>query len=674
MNSSATAQKTGRNAPCPCGSGKKFKHCCASPARTATNAPSFARLQLSRQAEALAKQGADFLRREQPAASVEFFRRAIACAPDFSEAHFNLAVAYYALDALEPAAACLHRVLQLNPNAVAALERLGLILFRLDRIEDAFDCFKRATALDDGLDEAHYYMGVILQNAGQPDAAVDCYRRALTINAGLAEAHNNLGVCLRLLGQIDEAIACCTEALALAPNFALAHNNLGLFYKDVGRLDEAVDSYRRAIACDPAYTQAHSNLLYLLYFHPDHNDASILLEAKKLAAGEALARGASEPITPIAHIAPVLRGNAPRRLRIGYVSPDFREHCQSLFTLPLFENHDRTNFEICCYAHLPQPDALSERLAAHADLWRATHQLNDAQLAALIAADHLDVLVDLTMHMAGGRPAMFARKPAPVQVAWLAYPGTTGLPAIDYRLTDPWLDPAGQSEDCYSERSERLPDTFWCYDPLTSDLEPGPLPALMNGYVTFGCLNNFCKVSEQTLRLWARVMAALPTSKLLLLAPEGRHRGRVLNILEKCGIAGVRVEFMHYLPRREYLQTFQRIDLCLDTLPYNGHTTSLDAYWMGVPVITRVGNTIAGRAGWSQLNNLGHAELAAFDDDAFVRIALDLAGDPEKLDGLRTTLRAALQSSPLMDGPRFARAIEAIYTRIALPHSSALIP
>lgn len=654
--------KVGRNTPCPCGSGKKYKQCCALRANANRALPLCASRPRYARTDALLQRGNSLLEAGRAAGAVLLMQEAVALSPDYAAAHIHLAAAYEALDHLDDAAACLQKALRLAPANASTLDRLGLVLFRLNRMEDAFDCFSRATGLDDKLHEAHYYLGVILQNAGRPDEAVQHYRRALCLAPRLAEAHNNLGVCQRLLGHLDDAIASCTHALAINPDYALAHNNLGLFYKDVGRLDEAVDSYRRAVACAPEYIQAHSNLLYLLYFHPAHNDASILNEARTLAARLAPAddtrmRVSSGP-----------RRDVPPRLRIGYVSPDFREHCQALFTVPLLAHHDRRRFEIHCYAHLPQPDAVSDRLAASVDHWHVTHHLSDAQLAGLIEGHEIDVLVDLTMHMAGGRPGLFARKPAPVQVAWLAYPGTTGIPAIDYRLTDPWLDPPGQTEEHYSERSERLPDSFWCYDPLESALDPGPLPALTAGHVTFGCLNNFCKVSERSLRLWAKVMTATPASRLLLLAPAGRHRGRILGLLADCGVNESRIEFVDYLPRREYLQTFRRIDICLDTLPYNGHTTSLDAYWMGVPVVTRVGHTVAGRAGWSQLNNLGHVELAAFDDDAFVAIASDLASDTDRLGRLRRLLRLELESSPLMNGPRFARAIEGIYTRLAQRH------
>jgi predicted O-linked N-acetylglucosamine transferase (SPINDLY family) len=437
---------------------------------------------------------------------------------------------------------------------------------------------------------------------------------------------------------------------------------------------------------EPQDSQPHSNLLYSLYFHPRYDEAAILREARAWArahtprlsarappgAGREPSVAASGP----GESAPaVLRGrvaaNSPRRLHIGYVSPDFRDHCQSLFTLPLLSHHDHRAFKIHCYAQLPAPDATSRRIEALADVWRPIQALSDEAVESMIRADGIDILVDLTMHMSNGRPLLFARKPAPLQVAWLAYPGTTGQTAIDFRLTDPWLDPAGSDDERYVERSLRLPSTFWCYDPGVGTPDVVALPALASGYVTFGCLNNFCKVSDSSLRSWGRIMAAVPQSRLILLAAPGAHRARVVEILHEFAIEVDRIEFVPYQPRHAYLETYRRIDLCLDTLPYNGHTTSLDAYWMGVPVVTHVGRTVVGRAGWSQLNNLGLPELAAFDDASFIDKAVRLAGDLEALAALRRDLRERMRASPLMDGAAFAAAMETAYRRIWSRHSQS---
>ena len=353
-----------------------------------------------------------------------------------------------------------------------------------------------------------------------------------------------------------------------------------------------------------------------------------------------------------------------RRLRIGYVSPDFRNHAVSFLLMPLLSNHDHGQVEIFCYAEVARPDDVTERLRACADVWRVTVGLTDEQMADMVRKDRIDILVDLALHTANNRLLVFARKPAPVQVTWLGYPGTTGLSTMDYRLTDPYLDPPGDNDACYSEQSIRLPDTFWCYDPQGEQPPVNELPALANGFITFGCLNNFCKVNDGVLGLWAKVLGAVPQSRLLLLAPRGQARDHVLAMLRQQGIDESRVEFVDRQPRQQYLQLYHQIDLGLDLLPYNGHTTSLDAFWMGVPTITQIGKTVVGRAGWSQLCNLGLPELAARTPEEFVQIAAQLAGDLPRLQELRATLRARMRASPLMDGKRFAGHMEQAYRQM----------
>jgi predicted O-linked N-acetylglucosamine transferase (SPINDLY family) len=310
---------------------------------------------------------------------------------------------------------------------------------------------------------------------------------------------------------------------------------------------------------------------------------------------------------------------------------------------------------------VPKPDDWTKSLLGHADRSRHTAEMDASRVAALIREDRIDVMVDLTMHMAGNRLAVFARKPAPVQICWLAYPGTTGLTAMDYRVTDPFLDPPGSDQDCYSEKPLVLPETFWCYHPLVTEETVSPLPAHRNGYVRFGCLNNFCKVGDEVIALWARVLREVQGSRFLLLARPGEARKRVLAAFEAHGVEASRIEFVGFQGRLQYLGTYRDLDIGLDTFPYNGHTTSLDAMWMGVPVVTLVGSTVVGRAGLCQAMNLGLPELAARTPDEYVETAVRLTRDCDRLAELRAGLRARMERSPLMDAPRFARNLEGAY-------------
>jgi predicted O-linked N-acetylglucosamine transferase (SPINDLY family) len=303
------------------------------------------------------------------------------------------------------------------------------------------------------------------------------------------------------------------------------------------------------------------------------------------------------------------------------------------------------------------PDSLTETFRGAVDGFRDVSRLDDAAAAAMIERDGIDVLVDVAMHSAGNRLMVFARKPAPVQICHLSYVGTTGLAAMDYRITEPRLDPPGQSADMYSERSLFLPECWFCYDPLF-EKNVGPSPAARNRYVTFGSTNAFRKVGDDTLALWAQVLRALPDSRMIIHAPGGVARSRTTSSFAERGVSSERIEFMGRMTREQYFDAYDRIDVCLDTLPYNGGTTSLDAYWMGVPVVTKVGRLAFGRAGHAISHHLGFPELSCRTDEDYVASAVRLAQDVTALSTLRTELRTRLSQSVLMDAQRFTRNLE----------------
>jgi protein O-GlcNAc transferase len=589
--------------------------------------------------------------------AVTLLEAAVRVAPDSPCGLVNLGVALQRRGEFESAAALLTRALELDPAFPEAAYNLANALHALGRRREAVNYYQRAIEQTPTHADAYNNLGIVYQESGSREDAAQAFSAAIRLRPGFVAALNNAATLMRTLGRIAEAESHLREALAVDPHHSVTHNNLGNVLKDQGRLEDGIDAYRRALTCDPENVVAHSNLAYALTFQAEQPQP-LLDECRRWSARhEAPYSGTREPHSNDA--------TPSRRLRIGYVSPDFREHCQTLFTLPLLSHHDHEQFEVFCYASVTRPDGLTQRVASHADVWRDVRELSDERLAQRIRDDRIDILIDLTMHMADGRPLLFARKPAPVQIAWLAYPGTTGIDAIDYRLTDPWLDPAGTDVQS-SERSIRLPDSFWCYDPLTDTPEVNALPALSNGYPTFGCLNNPCKLSDVTFRMWGGVMREVADARLLLMAPDGAARASLLGRLGKQGIGAERVSFTPFRPRADYLRTYHQIDAGLDTFPYNGHTTSLDSYWMGVPVITRVGDTSVGRAGLSQLENLGLRELAADSDAQFVETAVQLARDLPRLSEMRASLRARLAASPLMDGARFARHIEAVYRNVWL--------
>jgi predicted O-linked N-acetylglucosamine transferase (SPINDLY family) len=341
-----------------------------------------------------------------------------------------------------------------------------------------------------------------------------------------------------------------------------------------------------------------------------------------------------------------------------------RLHSVGRFLLPLLVHHDRQAFEIAAYSSSPREDAMTKRLRACVDVWRNITNCDDAQAAEQIRADGIDVLIDLSAHTGQNRLLVFCRKPAPVQVTWLGYPGTTGLSAMDYRLSDPYLDPPGQGDEFYAEKTLRLPHSFWCYPAPDESPEVNELPAAITRRITFGCFNNFCKVTAPTVDLWAALLRQVNGSQLVIHANAGSCQETVRQRFVSAGVEGSRIRFVGKRPMPGYFARYGQIDVALDPLPFGGGTTTCDALWMGVPVVTLCGRTAVGRAGVSLLSNVGLPELIAQTPEQYVAIARDLAADLPRLAQLRRQLRPMMRASILMDAPRFAADMEAAYRQM----------
>jgi predicted O-linked N-acetylglucosamine transferase (SPINDLY family) len=585
-------------------------------------------------------------------------RRGIGIGPALPETCFILGNALKLSGRLDDAVAAYRQAIAMNPGYATALNGLGTALKERGDVADAIAAFRTAIAVAPEDAEAWHNLGSALLDNGQSEEAIIACRKAVMLDPNSAEALSNLGCALCEKAQYDDALAALRRAIALKPFLAVAHSNLGNVLKNQGRIEESVIASREAVRLEPFNSRFHSSLLFSLHHHPGLDAREIAEEHRRWNLQHAL------PLEKFT----AQHSNDPqpdRRLRVGYVSPDFRAHVVGRNILPLFRRHDHGQFEIVCYSGVAKPDAMTTEFRTCADLWRDVAGMDDGKLAVLIAEDCIDILVDLSLHTTDNRLLVFARKPAPVQVTFAGYPASTGLTAIDHRLSDPCLDPSGGDDSVHSEKTIRLPGSFWCFDPLEhADLCPNPLPAISNGFVTFGCLNNFSKINDPLLSRWAKVLRQVANSRLLLLAAEGSHRRRTAELFGREGVDPSRIEFADPRPPREYLQLYHRFDIGLDSFPYTGHTTSLDSLWMGVPVVTLVGQTTVSRAGWSQLSNLGLTELAAHDEQAFLKIAVKLALDPSRMAQLRSTLRRRMEQSPLMDALKWTRGIEAAYRQI----------
>lgn len=546
---------------------------------------------------------------------------------------------------------------ELEPQLPEAHYQLGNALKALRRYAEAVPPLRAAAALAPRSAAAWLNLGVACLELGRNDQAVACFQRAVELEPLRPEAHNILGHALLMQGRCADAARRLEEALRLRPGYPAALDNLGRVLKAQGRSDEAVARHRQALIGRPR-PETHSNLLYSLNFPDGIPPEEIRAEHARWARlyADPLRE---EGVLPGAGFAP------PRPLRVGYVSPDFVNHAVAFFFEPVLAAHDRSQVHVTCYAEVAVPDGVTRRLRESSDQWRDIAGRSDAEVAARIRADRIDVLVDLAGHTANNRLLVFARRPAPVQISWLGYPNTTGLEAIDHRLTDAICDPPGLTEAWHSERLLRLPGGFCCYRFPEEAPAVAPSPAPASGLVTFGCFNHAAKLTLAVTALWSRLLQAVPGGRLLLRSPglsdpETAEAMRARFVAH--GIAADRIATEGTrLSLRDHLGRYAGVDVALDPFPYNGTTTTCEALGMGVPVVTLAGREHRSRVGASLLTRLGFPEWIAASPEAYLAIARKLALDRPALASLRSGLRERMRASPLCDAPGFTRQLEAAF-------------
>lgn len=602
-----------------------------------------------------------------PAAIVQY-ETALMLAPSSPQIAKNLskAVEAMSLNAFREkrwldASAGYGRLCVLDPTCALFQTNAGRALYELKLLPDALPYFRRAAELAPSDPAVLLNLGALLYELNQREAE-PVLRQALELDPNNVPALVNLGAVQNRLNQLALAGDTARRVLALSPEHPDAHGNLAAVLREQGEIPAAVQHYRRALAAKP-----ESTLIFSSYLLARQADATAS-PAELLADHQLWAQRFAAPLDPgPGGMFGARDANPARRLRIGYVSADLRSHSVASFVEPLIAAHDRTAVEVVCYSSTI-PDAVTERIRASADAWRETRHLGDAALAELVVEDRIDVLVDLSGHTADHRLLCFARRPAPVQVSYCGYPGTTGLSAIGWRLTDAVADPEGESDAHHAERLWRLPNGFLTYRPEAVDLPAaGPLPALgpNGGTVTFGSFNNLSKLNEGVLDLWAAVLGAVPGSRLLLkcrgLGDEGPRR-RVAERLAAAGVQAHRLVVVPYTRTRlEHLAVYNEVDIGLDSFPYNGTTTTCEAMWMGVPVVTLRGRAHPGRVGASLLTRMGLDELIAETPQDYVAACARLASDLPRLAELRGGLRARFSAAPLGSPAVVARDIEAAY-------------
>jgi len=592
------------------------------------------------------------------AAAEAGYRAVIAREPGHPQANNNLAILLRRAQRWEEAALCLRTAVAAWPEDAGVRSNLACTLGDAGRLGEALAAMRVALALRPEAPGSWFNAGNLLKSAQDPEGARAAYRRAIRLNPDMGEALSNLGDCLREDGALGQAVDSYLAAIRARPDLPEPFVNLGEALKDQGRIKEAIGILQKGLEHHPDMAMMRSNLLLALHYSPWIPPQVIASahahwnerHAQRLFDGTKRFTNNRDP---------------DRRLRIGYVSADFCHHACARFIEPLLREHDRTSVEVICYSTARRRDDMTLRMEGLAAGWRSLAEIDDAAAAALVERDRVDLLVDLAGHTAGGRPLLFARRPAPVQVTWLGYPDTTGMPAMDCRLTDAIADPPDETDGWHAERLCRLPCGFLAFQPPAEAGPVAELPAFANGFVTFGSFNSLAKVTPEVVRVWSDLLTRVPSARLLLKCrsfDDITVRKALLHDFARRGVRPERIELLApALSIADHLRAYDRMDVGLDPFPYNGTTTTCEALWMGVPVVTLAGRHHVARVGASLLSQCGLEELIRQNEAGYVEAAAALAGDLARLSALRSGMRERLEASSLLDHRGFVRSVERAY-------------
>ena len=576
---------------------------------------------------------------------------AISMDPANADSHYLLGgIAERRFD-FEAAAFHYQRSFKLNPELESACSDACRVLFISGRVTDASDLIAAGLMMNPTNEDFHYYQGNLLLADQKLDSALECYREALSLGADYPTLHGYIGGILVQKNELQSALVHLQRAIELDPNTASAHHDLGVVFHRLGEIKNAITEQELAISLRPDFLQAHSCLLFAMTLDSECLPQKYLNRACAYGVQvQHFTLSAQRLQTP-----PTIH-EVHFPLRVGLVSGDFRMHPVGALLEAVFPHLPDSSLQIVAFSNNPYDDEVTDQLRSFTAEWHAISSKSDLEVATLIRSRQIDILIDLAGHTAHNRLPVFAWKPAQIQITWLGYLASTGMLEIDYLIADDWTLP----ESCashFTEKVLRLPNSYLCFTPPSRHLHVTPLPASINGYVTFGCFNNLIKMNDDVVAIWARVLTAVPTSKLFLKAKQLIDSTTCQRVMERFALNGVNLNRLILegpLPRSNYLTSFHQVDISLDTFPYPGVTTSIDSLWMGVPVLTLAGSSFLSRQGVGLLMNVGLPDWIAVDSKEYVERAVSFASDIPSLVLLRRTLRQRVLSSPLVDAQRFS--------------------
>lgn len=621
-------------------------------------------------AEAYCNMGVIYKNRGDLESAITCYERCLTVSPNFEIAKNNMAIALTDLGTkvklegdIEQGVAYYKKALYYNWHYADAMYNLGVAYGEMLKFDMAIVFYELAFHFNSQCAEACNNLGVIYKDRENLDKAVECYQMALSIKPSFSQSLNNLGVVFTVQGKMDAAASMIEKAIIANPTYAEAYNNLGVLYRDAGEISRSIEAYEQCLKIDPDSRNAGQNRLLAMNYINEGDDDK-LYEAHR-DWGQRFMRLYSQytswdnPKDP------------ERPLVVGYVSPDFFTHSVSYFIEAPLAHHDSMSFKVIIYSAVVKADAKTlrfrEKVIKKGGMWRDIYGIDEKKVAQMVREDKVDIFVELTGHTANNKLGTMACRPAPLQVTWIGYPNTTGLPTIDYRITDAFADPPDTRQK-HVEELVRLPDSFLCYTPSSEAGSVSAAPALSNGFVTFGSFNNLAKITPKVLQVWAKILCAVPNSRLVVKCKPfccDSIRHKFLSTLEQLGVEPVRVDLLPLiLLNHDHLQAYALMDVSLDTFPYAGTTTTCESLFMGVPCVTMAGNVHAHNVGVSLLSKVGLGNLVAETEDQYVELAIQLASDVSALSNLRMTLRDLMIKSPVCDGAKFTLGLEEAYRNI----------
>ncbi len=589
--------------------------------------------------------------------AIHLILQAIQVSPKVPMFFYNLGAVYQAMSCFEEAIQSYQKALDLNPGYAEVYSNLGNSYKSLGKMDEAISSYQNAIQLKPDFADAYNNLGVAFNRLGQFDNALTCFHKSLSLNPACCESFHNIGNLCKDIGKLSESVAWYQKALAIHPEHPEVNNNIGVSLQLQGRVADAVTSYDAALKIKPYYASAHSNKLLALHY--DHSGDWTSLFQEHLSWDSQHGSGITHP-----SLSRRFCRNSHEKIHVGYLSPDFKQHSVAYFIEPILKAHDSSRFNVTCYSDTPYPDHVTHRLKGLVWEWRDTSGVSNDRLFEQIQADQIHILVDLAGHTANNRMSLFAQKPAPIQVTYLGYPNTTGLQAMDYRITDAVADPPGLTDRWYTEKLIRVPGSFLCYQAPADAPEVSDLPVINADGITFASFNNIAKITGSVIRTWSAILGSVPNARLILKSKaleDPQTCQQLIGQFAACHVDPERIELYGFLPTEEHLGLYHRVDVALDTFPYNGTTTTCDALWMGVPVIVLEGDNHVSRVGVSLLTSTGLNAFIAHSEDDYIKKAIKLSQDTEMLSSTRYLLRKMMRDSPLMNAESLTRSLENAY-------------